>query len=302
MHRKSETRGRKKQGSETKLKKKTSKGQPQPGGGRTKKEDKTPRGRVRRTKTGRGGLPARPGQEEHACAHTRGTQNTRNSPGAPAESPVKTRRVRETRRVSARVHTRQTTAAHAPKGRSQRDPPETAPSRDPERVQRGSRPVPLPPQGPAAGTMSPVLGWPPCAPRSRPVNPGAKAPGRRRHHADRKADRSTESDRTRRGPVHQRGARRHTTEARRRPQPRRTDRCQVTTATGCRKPGRRAQQARNHGTGEGAKEDRAPQRSVPAARTRDQWGEQAPTPAHSTQSQWVAGPGRTPQGRAVVGG
>ena len=32
-------------------------------------------------------------------------------------------------------------------------------------------------QGPAAGTMSPVLGRPPRAPRSRPINPGAPALG-----------------------------------------------------------------------------------------------------------------------------
>ena len=34
----------------------------------------------------------------------------------------------------------------------------------------------MPWQGPAAGIMSPVLGRPPRAPCSRPVNPGAKAP------------------------------------------------------------------------------------------------------------------------------
>ena len=35
------------------------------------------------------------------------TASTRNSPGAPAESAVERRTVRETRRVSDRVHTRQ---------------------------------------------------------------------------------------------------------------------------------------------------------------------------------------------------
>ena len=37
--------------------------------------------------------------------------------------------------------------------------------------------APLPRQGPAAGTKSPVLGRPPRAPRSHPVKPGATAPG-----------------------------------------------------------------------------------------------------------------------------
>ena len=103
--------------------------------------------------------------------------STRNSPGAPVESPVKRRTVQETGRVSDRVHTRQTTAAHAARDRSQRDPPGTTPSRGPERVRRGARPAPLPWQGPAAGTMSPVPGRPPRAPRSHPVKPGATAPG-----------------------------------------------------------------------------------------------------------------------------
>ena len=72
----------------------------------------------------------------------------------------------------------------------------------------------MPRQGQAAGTVSPVLGRPPCAPRSRPVNPGAKAPARGRHHGDGKADRSTGSDRTGRGAAHHAGARRQPREAR----------------------------------------------------------------------------------------
>ena len=70
---------------------------------------------------------------------------------------------------------------------------------------------------------------------------------------------------------------RHAREARRRPQPRHEDRCQATTATGCREPGKRAQHPTNRGTGQGAK---------------DSW---APTPARRTHSQWEAGPGRTPE-------
>ena len=103
--------------------------------------------------------------------------STQNSPSAPAESPVARRTVRETGRVNDKVHTRQTTAAHAAQDRSRRDPPGTTASRGPERVRRGARPAPLPRQGPAAGTTSPVLGRPPRAPRSHPVKPGVTAPG-----------------------------------------------------------------------------------------------------------------------------
>ena len=97
--------------------------------------------------------------------------STRNSPSAPAESRVKRRTVRETGRVSDRVHT------HKP---PQRTPPKTdagtTPSRGAKRVRRGANPAPLPQQGPAVGTMSPVLGRPPRAPSSRPGNRGAKTP------------------------------------------------------------------------------------------------------------------------------
>ena len=103
--------------------------------------------------------------------------STRNSPGAPPESPIERRTVRETGRISDRVHTRQTTAAHAAQDRSQRDPPGTTASRGPERVRRGARPAPLPRQGPAAGTKSPVFGRPPRAPRSHPVKLGATTSG-----------------------------------------------------------------------------------------------------------------------------
>ena len=132
------------------------------------------------------GRPARPTQPSRARTHTHArdpgvassdpkgavSASTRNSPRAPAR-----RTVRETGRVSDRVHTRQTTAAHAAQDRSWRDPLGTTPSRGPERVRRGARPAPLPQQGQAAGTMSPVLGRPPRAPRSHPVKPGATAPG-----------------------------------------------------------------------------------------------------------------------------
>ena len=47
-------------------------------------------------------------------------------------------------------------------------------------------------------------------------------------------------------------ATRHATEARRWPQTGHTDSCQAATAAGCRKPGQRAQHAKNHGTRTGA--------------------------------------------------
>ena len=71
----------------------------------------------------------------------------------------------------------QNTAAHAAQDRSQRDLPGTTPLRGPGRVRRRASPAPPPWRGPAAGTKSLVLDRPPRAPRSRPVDPGAQAPG-----------------------------------------------------------------------------------------------------------------------------
>ena len=88
--------------------------------------------------------------------------------------------------------------------RCRRDLSGTAPSRGPERVQRGASPPPLPQRGPPAGTMSPVLGPLPRASRSHSV----KRPRRGgRHHGDGKADQSTESNRTGRGAAHHAGPR-----------------------------------------------------------------------------------------------
>ena len=67
-------RGKKGEHKKTKQKNKPKHGQPQPGGGRTKKKDKTAKGKVRRTKTSPGGRTARPVQNEHRQAHTRGTR------------------------------------------------------------------------------------------------------------------------------------------------------------------------------------------------------------------------------------
>ena len=106
--------------------------------------------------------------------------------------------------------------------------------------------MPLPRWGPAAGTMSPVPGLPPRAPRSRPVNPGVKAPGMGKGTTvSAKSTGATEAT----GPDEAlRTTRGH--KARCRPQPRQKDRCQATTAAGCRQPGQRTPQPQNHGRGE----------------------------------------------------
>ena len=56
-------------------------------------------------------------------------------------------------------------------------PARNKPIAGPRTGRRGGSLAPLPRRGPAAGTMSPVLGCPPRAPRSHPVEPGAEAPG-----------------------------------------------------------------------------------------------------------------------------
>ena len=142
-----------------------------------------------RTKTRPGAGPPDPANKStnrHTCANPgvassdpKGevSTSTRNSLGVLAESHVERQTVWETGHVSDRVHTRQTTAAHAAQDRSQRKPPGTTPSQGAERVRRRASPAPLPQQGPAAGTMSTVLGRPPAAPRSCPVKPGTTDPG-----------------------------------------------------------------------------------------------------------------------------
>ena len=120
--------------------------------------------------------------------------------------------------------------------------------------------MPPPRRGPAAGTMSPVLGRPPRAPRSRPVNPGATAPetgkcttAMGQLTGGPRATRLDEAGRTS-------GAKRHARKAHRGPQPWQMNRCQATTATGCRKPGQHIQHATNHGTRTGARQHQPPSR------------------------------------------
>ena len=206
--------------------------------------------------------------------------STPNSPGALAGSPVERQTAQVNRRVSARAHTRQATAAHAAQDRSWRDPPGTTPSRGPKRVRRGASPAPLPRQGPAAGTMSPVLGRPPRASRSRPVTPEATALG-------------VEEGTTATG---------KTTGAPRATGP---DEARRTTA-GSRGTPKRLATGHSHGTRTGAKQRQtrgaANPRSAHNIRRTAAWGrcqaKRAPTPEHRTHNQWTAGPSRTTEERA----
>ena len=112
-----------------------------------------PQEKVRRTKLRPGGRRAQPGQEEHAHTHApepgvassdpKGavTASTQNSPGAPAESPVERRTVRETGRISDRIHTPKQPQRTQPKteagGTRQGPPHRGAPNGyDAERAQR----------------------------------------------------------------------------------------------------------------------------------------------------------------------
>ena len=162
---------------------------------------------------------------------------TRNSPGAPAESPVERRAVWETRRVSDRVHTGKL-------------PQRTQPKPTPEGTAR-AHPI----AGPRTGTTRTE----PKAPASAGASGRHKEPGSRpastcpaqppsksraasprdgeRHHGVRKDNPSTASDQTGRGAALQCRATRHARETRRRPQPRHTNRCRATAATGCHKQG-----------------------------------------------------------------
>ena len=151
----------------------------------------------------------------------------------------------------------------------------------PERVRRGASPAPLPRRGPAAGTISLVLGRPPPAPRSRPVKPGAQAPGLEKGTTvlgkptgARRATGPDEARRTTRGhKARQTGTPPATTRAHK----------QVPSNNGRRSPPpRRARTTHD--------EPRHGRRSP---------GSRAPTPASRTNSQWKACPGRTPEGRAV---
>ena len=243
-------------------------GNPSPEGAeQAKSEPRTAIGKVRRTRTRPGGRPAPPGQAGHAQAHTRGTRAwrpptrkgrcRRPHQTAPVHRPSPPLQDGRYRKPDASV----TGSTHAkppqrtqPKteagGTRQGQPHRGAPNGyDAERAQRpclgrGQRQAHEPGSRPASTC--------PAQPPSKARGDSPRGGGR--HHGDGKADRSTESGPTGRGAAHQRGATKHAREARRRPQPRHEDRCQATTATGCREPGKRAQHTTKRGTGQGAKD------------------------------------------------
>ena len=227
---------------------------------------------MRRTKTRPGGRPARLGQEEHADTHT----HTRDLGWRPLARKGRCRRPHETDPVhrpsppskegrygKPDASVTGSTQANNRSARSPRptpvDPQGTIPSRGPERVRRGASPAPLARKGASGRHNEPGSRPASTCPAQPPGKTGGASPrDGERHHGVRKADRSTESNRTRRGAAHQRGAMGHARQARRRPQPRHEDRCRATTATWCRESGKRAQYTTNRGTGDGAEDSRAP--------------------------------------------
>ena len=222
---------------------------------------------MRRTRTRPGGPPARPGQAKHAHAHRGGTRAWH-----PPTRKGRCRRAHET----APVHRPSPPSNDGRYGKP--DASVTGSTHTNHRSARSPRPTP---EGPArdnlmAGPRTGTTRSEPRAPASAGASGRHKEPGSRpastcpaqppsksrganprdaeRHHSVGKADRSTESDRNGRGAAHQRGATRHKKRGTRRPKTRHRDRCQATTATGCRKRGQRAQHATNQGTGTGARQ------------------------------------------------
>ena len=210
-------RGRKKK---RKANKRPSKGQPQPGGGQAKQKDKAATGKVRRNKTRPGGRPARPGQEEHAHAHTPGTRVWR-----PPTRKGRCRRPHET----APVHRPSPPSNNGRYGKP--DASVTGSTHANHRCARSPRPTPEGPArdntiaGPRTGTTRSDPSAPASAgasgrhnePGSRPASAcpaqppsksGDESPrGGERHHGVGKADLRTESDRTGRGAAHHAGPR-----------------------------------------------------------------------------------------------
>ena len=225
-------------------------GQPQPGGSRTKKRAKRQQEKVRSTKTRLAGRPARPDKEGHSHAHTRGTQAwrpltrkrrcRRPHETAPVHWPSPPSKDRRYRKPDASV----TGSTHSNHGsaRSPRPTPEGPAWENPIAGPRTSttRSEPTAAASAAARATHKEPGSLPastCPAQLPSKSRGASPRDGERHHGVGKANQSTESDQTRQGAEHQRGATRYARKARRRPQPRHTDTCQSTTATGFHKPG-----------------------------------------------------------------
>ena len=228
---------------------------------------------MRRTGTRPGGRPARPGQEGRAHAQSHRTRAWR-----PPTRKGRCRRPHET----APVHRPSPPSNDGRYGKL--DASVTGSTHADHRSARSPTPAPEGPArdnpiaGPRTGTTQSELSVPASAgasgrhnePGSRPASAcpaqlpskaGGPSPrGGQRHHGVGTADRSTESDQTGPGALHHARPRgtpeRHAAGH----NERHTDRCQATTAAGCRKPGERAQHAPNHGTGTGAKQHQPPSR------------------------------------------
>ena len=176
---------------------------------------------MRGTRTRPGGWPARPGQEEQAHAHTHGTEAWR-----PPTRKGRCRRPHET----APVHRPSPSSNDGRSGKP--DASVTRSTHANHRSARSPRPIPEGParDNPIAGPRTGTTRSEPSAPAlvgasgrhkepgsrsasARPAQPPSKAGGAsprggERHHDKEKADRSTESDRTRRGAAHHEGPRR----------------------------------------------------------------------------------------------
>ena len=229
---------------------------------------------MRRTKTRPGGQPARLGQEGRAHAHRHGTRAWRPPTrkgrwGRPHETaPVHRPSFPSNDGRYGKRDASVTGSTHA-NHRSARSPRPTleGPARDNPIAGPRTGTTRSEPSAPALAGASGRHNEPCSRPASAcPPHPPSKAGGPSprdggRHHGVGKADWSTESDPTRRGAAHHAGPPGRPERRDRRPQPRHTDRCQATTATGCRKLGHQAQHATNHGTGTGARqhETRTPQ-------------------------------------------
>ena len=187
-------------------------GNPSPEGAEQSRITKRPKEKVRRTRTRPGGLPAQPGQDGRAQAHTHGTRAWR-----PPTRKGRCRRPHET----APVHrpsplsndgrygkpdasvTGSTHANHR-SARSPRPTPE-GPARDNPIAGPGTGTTRSEPSAPASagasGRHNEPGSWPASAcPAQPPSKAGGASPrGGERQHGAGKADRSTESDRTARG-------------------------------------------------------------------------------------------------------
>ena len=111
----------------------------------------------------------------HTCGPGRGVPPpARGCVGVRTKNPQCACRVPRPETDGTGNGTREGPGQHAQNHHSAPKPPGTTPSRGPERVRHRASPAPPPRRWPAAGTMSLVLGRPPCAPRSRQINPGAQ--------------------------------------------------------------------------------------------------------------------------------